>query len=82
MDDSLTTENVSKFLTSDTFCKNIYSIVREKKCSHLDAVILFCSQNEIDLEDVPTLLDRTLKEHLKVDGINEGVLKRESTLPI
>ena len=50
----------------------------------LDAIIHFCEQNNIDVESVPKLISKPLKERLKWDAIRLNFMKKTSRakLPI
>ena len=70
------------FLTDTSFHTLIEKMVNDKKISYLDAVLLYCSENEIDPEDIPKLLTSNLKDKIKIDAMNEGLMKKTSMLPI
>lgn len=70
------------FLDQTSFHLKIEEIVKEKRVDHLDAVILFCKDNDIDVEDVKKLFTTNLKDKVKVAAISQGLMKKEATLPI
>ena len=51
---------------------------------YIDAIIHFCDQNSIDLESVPKLIPKPLKEKIKYEAQELNFLKRTSRakLPI
>ena len=71
-----------KFLDATTFQLNIESIVRTKHVDHLDAVLLFCKENDLEPDEIKKLLTSNLKDKIKVAAIDSGYMKREATLPI
>jgi len=52
--------------------------------NYIEAIIVYCDQNTIELESVPKLLSKPLKEKLKYDAQELNFLKRTSRakLPI
>ena len=73
-----------KFLTPSKFAIEIEKIVAEENCNYIDAIVLFCEVNGIDIESVTKLVSKPLKERLKYDAINLNFMKRISRgkLPI
>ena len=52
--------------------------------NYIDAIIEYCSQNEIELETLNKLVSKPLKEKIKCDAIELNYLKKTSRgkLPI
>lgn len=73
-----------KFLTPSKFAIEIEKIVFEEKTNYIDAIVLFCENNSIEIESVSKLISKPLKEKLKHDAINLNFIKRTSKakLPI
>ncbi len=72
------------FLNSEKFFKEVEEKVWELDISYIDAVIMVADKFQIDVEDLPKLklINSTLKDRLKMAGMQEGYLKKESQLPI
>jgi len=68
----------SKFFCPSRFAQEIESLVSEQKTSYIDAIVNFCEQNNIDLESVPKLISKPLKEKLKCEATELNFLKRSS----
>ena len=62
-------------MTSKEFSLKIENIVKEKKISYMDAVVLYCEQNEIDTGTVSILISKSLKEKIKLEATNLKMLK-------
>ena len=74
-----------KFLGPAKFAQEIEKLVQEnKELNYIDAIVVFCEQNSIELESVPKLLSKPLKEKLKFNATELNFLKRRSRakLPI
>ena len=75
----------SKFYCPAKFAENIESLVLEnKEMNYIDAIVHFCDQNNIDVESVPKLISKPLKEKIKCDAQQLNFMKRTSRakLPI
>lgn len=68
-----------KFFCSSKFTQEIEKIVQENSdISYIDAILLFCEINNIELETVPKLISKPLKEKLKYEAMNLNFLKKTS----
>lgn len=75
----------NKFYSSRTFSEEIEKITKENKdMKYMDAIVFFCEKNNIDIESIPKLISKPLKEKLKCEAIELNLLKRTShgKLPI
>ena len=67
-----------KFISKDKFAEDIEKIVLNKHLSYIDAIVEYCSENEIELETVNKLVSRPLKEKLKYEATQLNFLKKTS----
>ena len=75
----------NKFFSAAGFAQEIESLVQKnKEMNYIDAIIHFCDQNAIDVENVPKLISKPLKEKIKCDAQELNFMKRTSKakLPI
>jgi hypothetical protein len=68
----------NKFFCPSRFAKEIETLVHNGEMTYIDAVIYFCEQNSIDLESVPKLISKPLKEKIKYEAMELNFLKRTS----
>lgn len=69
----------SKFICPSKFAQEIEKIVQtENDMNYIDAIVFYCEKNKIDLESVPKLISKPLKEKLKYEAIELNFLKRTS----
>ena len=67
----------SKFFSAAGFAQEIESLVQKNKdMNYIDAIIHFCDQNSIDVENVPKLISKPLKEKIKYEAQELNFLKR------
>ena len=67
-----------KFLCSAQFAQDIEAIVKDDNLGYIDAIVHYCEQNSIDVESVPKLISKPLKEKLKWEATELNYLKRTS----
>ena len=69
----------SKFFCPARFAEEIEKLVLlNKDMNYIDAIIHFCEQNNIDVESVPKLISKPLKEKIKYEAQELNFLKRSS----
>jgi len=69
----------SKFFCPAKFAENIESLVLENKdMNYIDAIVFFCEKNNIDVESVPKLISKPLKEKIKCDAQELNFMKKTS----
>ena len=69
----------SKFFSSAGFAQEIETLVQvNKDMNYIDAILHFCDKNSIDLESVPKLIPKPLKEKIKYEASELNFLKRSS----
>jgi hypothetical protein len=69
----------NKFFCPSRFAQEIESLVQVNvDMSYIDAIVHFCEQNSIDLESVPKLISKPLKEKIKYEAMELNFLKKTS----
>jgi hypothetical protein len=67
-----------KFFCPSRFAQEVEKLVIEEQVSYIDAIIAFCEINKIDLESVPKLISKPLKEKIKFEAMELNFLKKTS----
>jgi len=68
-----------KFYSSKKFTEEIEkTVLKNKDMKYIDAIVFFCEENGIDVESVPKLVTKPLKEKLKAEAMELNLLKRTS----
>ena len=79
LDEEFETALASKFFCPAKFAQEIETLVKyNHNMNYIEAIIHFCDQNSIDLESVPKLISKPLKEKIKFDATELNFLKRTS----
>jgi hypothetical protein len=67
-----------KFMTTAKFSQDVEKIAIEYSMNYIDAIIHYCEKNEIELELVPKLISKPLKDKLKYDAQKLNYMKKTS----
>jgi hypothetical protein len=69
----------NKFFCPSRFSQEIEKIVQnDGEMNYIDAIVYFCEKNNIDVESVPKLISKPLKEKIKYEAMELNFLKRSS----
>ena len=69
----------SKFFCSSKFTKDIETLVQKTPgLRYIDAIVEYCETHTIELESVPKLISKPLKEKLKHEAMELNFLKKTS----
>lgn len=64
-----------KFLTPIKFSYEIEKIARRENMNYIDAILFYCEKENIEVESIPKLMTKPLKEKLKVDATRLNFMK-------
>ena len=85
MGNELEKELKDKFISPTKFVQEIEDLVQHNMgMNYIDAIVHFCDLQSIDVESVPKLISKPLKDKLKAEAIELNFLRRNSRakLPI
>ena len=69
----------SKFFCPSKFTQEIENLVRyNPDMNYIDAIIYFCEENSVDIESVPKLISKPLKEKIRCEAMDLNFLKKTS----
>ena len=70
-------------ITPNKFALLIEDIVRKKRVSYIDAVVLYCTENQIDPSTTKSMINKGLKEKIAYEAQGLNMLKEKTAkLPI
>lgn len=78
METDLKKEIEKKFLTSDKFSYAIEQLVLTEKINYIEAIVLFCESNGIEVDSIAKLISKPLKEKLKWDAVRLNYMKKST----
>ena len=67
-----------KFMTTAKFSQEVEKIACEEAMNYIDAIVHYCEMNNIEIETVPKLISKPLKEKLKHDAQQLNYIKKTS----
>jgi len=68
--------------TPKIFAQKIEEIVKEKEITHMEAVLWYCSEQEIEPDSVKGMISKPLKEKIEANARELNFLPRQAQLPI
>ena len=68
--------------TSKTFSLEIEKIAFDKRCTHLEAISIYCEQMGIEPVSTAKLLTKSLKEKVEANAIDLNYLPKSAKLPM
>ena len=83
--DLLLTQNTilqNMFDNSKEFSLHIEKVVKEKRISHMDAVLYYCKENFIEPEDIKKLINKSLRDKIKVNATDLNYFPKPATLDL
>ena len=64
-----------KFITPIHFSYEVEKIVLKEKINYIEAILLYCERESVDVEAIPKLMTKPLKEKLKIDANRLNYMK-------
>ena len=69
-------------MTPKQFALLIEKRASQKKITHMDEILDYCQEKQIEPDQVTHLINRNLKEKIKVNAQDLHFLPKEATLPV
>ena len=70
-------------ITPNKFALLIEDMVKKKRVSYMDAVVMYCAEHHIDPSGIKSMINKSLKEKIKYEAQQMNMLKeKEAQLPI
>ena len=65
-------------MTTARFSQEVEKVAFENEMNYIDAIVFYCEKIEIEIESVPKLISKPLKEKLKYDAQKLNFMKKTS----
>ncbi len=65
-------------MTTARFSQEVEKVAFDNTMNYIDAIVFYCEKNEIEIESVPKLISKPLKEKLKYDAQKLNFMKKTS----
>jgi len=75
-------KTMTEIMTSQKFSLLIEQLVLDKKCSYMDAILLYCEKNEMEIESAAKLVNIKIKQQLEIEYGELNFLPKAAQLPI
>ncbi|UTS52024.1 hypothetical protein [Synechococcus phage BUCT-ZZ01] len=78
--DNLTGFRDTPFMSEMKFSEMIEKKVKEGKHNYFEAVLSFCEENMLEVDDIKQFVSDNLKQKIEMDAIEMGFLPKKATL--
>jgi len=69
----------SKFYCPNKFAQEIeYLVLNHGDMNYIDSIVYFCEKNSLDVESIPKLISKPLKDKIKYEATELNFLKKTS----
>ena len=69
-----------QFLTKSKFTKLIESTVAEIKIPYMDAILLVCEKNDIEIEDIKKFISPVIRDKLEAEAMDLNFLPKKNSI--
>ena len=69
-----------QFLTKSKFTKLIQGTVAEMKIPYMDAILLVCEKNDIEIDDVKKFISPVIKDKLEAEAMDLNFLPKKNSI--
>lgn len=66
------------FMTAAKFSLEVEKIVKDSELNYIEAIVMFCEERNIEIENVGKLINKPLKEKLKYEAQRLNFIKKGS----
>ena len=70
------------FKNAAQFSLHIEQIASKKRCSHMDAVLMYCEENFIEPDEIKSLINKPLRDKIEIDMREANLLPKLATLDV
>ena len=79
---SMTKLKISSVKTTSEFIKEVDKIVTAKKCEYIDAVLIYCEQNGVEIETAASLIRMSskMKARIQNEAEEQNYMKKRGKL--
>ena len=70
------------FENAKQFSLYIEKVVQEKRMTHMDAVLEYCKENFVEPGDISKLINKSLRDKIKVNATELNYFPKQATLDI
>ena len=70
------------FKNAAQFSLHIEQLAVQKRCSHMDAVLLYCAENYIEPDEIKSLINKPLRDKIEIDMREANLLPKQAKLDV
>ena len=71
-----------RFRSPTEFSLYIEERVARERIGYMDAIIDYCNTNEVEIDNIGSLVTKSLKEKVQLEAVENNMMKAKGRLPI
>lgn len=71
-----------RFRSPTEFSLYIEERVARERIGYMDAIIDYCNTNEVEIDNIGSLVTKSLKEKVQFEAVENNMMKAKGRLPI
>jgi len=71
-----------RFRSPTEFSLYIEERVAKERIGYMDAIIDYCTSNEVEIDNIGSLVTKSLKEKIQLEAVENNLMKAKGRLPI
>lgn len=71
-----------RFRSPNEFSLYIEDKVARERISYMDAIIAYCTEMDIDIDNVGPLVNQSLKDKIQLEAEDSNLMKKRGKLPL
>jgi len=71
-----------RFRSPTEFSLYIEERVAKERIGYMDAIIDYCTSNEVEIDNIGSLVTKSLKEKLHLEAVENNMMKPKGRLPV
>jgi hypothetical protein len=71
-----------RFRSPNEFSLHIEERVLRERIGYMDAVIQYCTEIDIEIESVANLINKSLKDKIRVEAEEQNYIRKQGKLPL
>jgi len=75
-------DNILEFMDGKKFTKLVETYIRKKQMGPIEAIVLVCEENNLEVTDAGKYLSPSLLSKLEAEAMERNYIQRRNQLPI
>jgi hypothetical protein len=73
-------KSTRSFMNKEKFAAELHNLTETHKINYFDAVLMYCEDHDLEVEDIVKFIDQNLKERIEQGAIENSLVAERPTL--